>query len=295
ASFWQLAFPLAFVVGAVSSATAPAATMAIIRELRARGPLTTTLLAVVALDDGIAVIAFAVAVGVCEPLVKGVTGISVEAALLGPSVHIVLSLVLGLIVSAIPVYGGRVVRSREVELGLIFGTVMLCAGAALWLGLSPVIADMTLGFVVVNVMHRGDEHALLGDVETLLYTLFFVLAGLHFDLAVLSTAGAVAIVIAVSGGLGKYAGTVAGARLGHAPAVVGKYLGFALLPKAGVTVGLALLAAEQFPSFGPLLLNAVLAATIINELIAPPLSRYAITRAGEAYPPPREGRPTTSR
>ncbi len=283
APFWELAFPMALIVGAISSATAPAATMAIIRELRARGPLTTTLLAVVALDDGIAVIAFSLAVGVCVPLMQAGATSSIEAVVLEPAIHIILSVMLGLIASAIPVYGRPLIRGREAELALVFGTVMLCAGAAIALELSPIIASMMLGFIVVNVLRRSDEHSILGDIETLLYTLFFVLAGLHFDFSVLATAGVIAFVIAVSGGLGKYLGTVIGARLGGAPDTVKRYLGFALLPKAGVTVGLALLAANQFPSFGPLLLNAVLAATILNELVAPPLSRYAITKAGESH------------
>ena len=281
--FWKFAFPMGFVVGAISSATAPATTMAIIRELRARGPLTTTLLAVVALDDGIAVIAFALAVGVCAPLVQAGAAFSIEAVVLEPAIHIVLSVMLGLIASAIPVYGRPLIRGREAELALVFGTVMLCAGAAIFLDLSPIIANMMLGFITVNALRRSDEHSVLGDIETLLYTLFFVLAGLHFDFSVLATAGIIALVIAISGGAGKYFGTVIGAQLGGAPDTVKRYLGFALLPKAGVTVGLALLAAKEFPSFGQLLLNAVLAATILNELVAPPLSRYAITKAGESH------------
>ena len=123
---------------------------------------------------------------------------------------------------------------------------------------------------------------LLGDVESILYILFFVLAGLHFDISVLATAGVLALVIVVSRGVGKYGGTVIGATISSAPSALKHYLGLALLPEAGVTVGLALLAATEFPSFGELMLNAVLAATIINELIAPPLSRRALVKAGEA-------------
>ncbi len=284
APFWQFSFPLALIVGAISSATAPAATMAVVRELRAKGPLTTTLLAVVALDDGVAVVAFAVAVGVCTPLVAMDGGFSLYNMVAVPTLEILGSVGLGLLMAAGPVYVGRLVRSREGRLALVFGTVMLCSGLAIKLGLSLIMANMMLGFVVVNVLRRTDEPSVLGEMETILFTLFFVLAGLHFDLGVLSTAGLLALLIVVSRCTGKYGGTVLGATIAAAPAAVKRYLGLALLPKAGVTVGLALLAAVEFPSFGELLLNAVLASTIVNELVAPPLTRFAIMKAGEGHP-----------
>ena len=293
APFWQFSFPLALIVGAISSATAPAATMAIVRELRAKGPLTTTLLAVVALDDGVAVVAFAVAVGVCTPLVAMDGGFSFYNMVAVPVLEILGSVGLGLVMAAGPVYVGRLVRSREGRLALVFGVVMVCSGLAIKLGLSLIVANMMLGFVVVNVLRRTDEPSVLGEMETILFTLFFVLAGLHFDLGVLSTAGLLALVIVASRWAGKYGGTALGATIAGAPAPVKRYLGLALLPKAGVTVGLALLAAVEFPSFGGLLLNAVLASTIVNELVAPPLTRFAIVKAGEAHP--RESQVSASR
>ena len=280
--FWEFAFPLAFVVGAISSATAPAATMAIVRELKAKGPLTTTLLAVVALDDGVAVVAFAIALGVCTALVVPGTVVTVGVVLWGPLWHIVASMVLGAALTPLVMMGTRYVRGRDSQMALVFGTVLLCAGLCIWLDLSLIMANMMLGFVGVNVVRRSDEPSVIGEMETILYTLFFVLAGLHFDLAVLKTAGLLALVIVAARCLGKYSGTFAGATLAGAPEEIRKYLGFALLPKAGVTVGLALLAAAEFPTFGDLMMNAVLASTIVNELIAPPLTRYAIVKSGEA-------------
>lgn len=280
--FWEFAFPLAFVVGAISSATAPAATMAIVRELKAKGPLTTTLLAVVALDDGVAVVAFAIALGVCTALVVPGTVVTVGAVLWGPLWHIVASMALGAALTPLVVMGTRYVRGRDSQMALVFGAVLLCAGLCIWLDLSLIMANMMLGFVGVNVVRRSDEPSVIGEMETILYTLFFVLAGLHFDLAVLKTAGLLALVIVAARCLGKYSGTFAGATLARAPEEIRKYLGFALLPKAGVTVGLALLAAAEFPTFGDLMMNAVLASTIVNELIAPPLTRYAIVKSGEA-------------
>ena len=283
ATFREFAFPLAFVVGAISSATAPAATMAIVREAKAKGPLTTTLLAVVALDDGVAVVAFAIALGVSTTLVIPGAAVTAGTVLFEPLGHIVASIAVGAGLSPLVILGMRSVRGRDAQMALLFGAILLCGGLCLLLGLSLIMANMMLGFVVVNVLRRSDEPSVLGEMETILYTLFFVLAGLHFDLSVLGTAGVLALVIVGSRCVGKYGGTVLGATIAHAPEAVRRYLGFALLPKAGVTVGLALLAAAEFPAFGGLMMNAVLASTIVNELIAPPLTRMAISRAGEYY------------
>jgi len=105
---------------------------------------------------------------------------------------------------------------------------------------------------------------------------------LHFDLSVLKVAGVLALLIVLARCSGKYIGVRMGATISHAPDDVKNYLGLALLPKAGVTIGLILLASVQFPTFGVVMLNAVLASTILNELIAPPLTKYAIVKAGEA-------------
>ena len=281
--FREFAFPLAFVVGAISSATAPAATMAIVRELKAKGPLTTTLLAVVALDDGVAVVAFAIAVGVCSPLVIPGAVVTIGSVLWGPLWHILASIALGAALTPLIVVGTRYMRSRDTQMALVFGAVMLCAGLCVWLDLSLIMANMMLGFVGVNVVRRSDEPSVIGEMETILYTLFFVLAGLHFDMAVLKAAGLLALAIVAARCCGKYGGTFVGATVARAPEQIRKYLGLALLPKAGVTVGLALLAAAEFPSFGDLMMNAVLASTIVNELVAPPLTRMAISKAGESY------------
>ncbi|MHC4112209.1 MAG: cation:proton antiporter, partial [Planctomycetota bacterium] len=280
-TFWQSYFPMAFIIGAVSCATAPAATMAIVSEYKAKGPLSTTLLAVVALDDAIAVIAFAVATGISEPLVNGTDGISLYQTLGFPLLHIVESIAIGAAFAAALIYISRLARARKLLLVVVFGMVMLCAGISSHLGLSSILANMVVGFILVNKVRRKEIFLVLEDVEDALYAMFFVLAGLHFDLSVVGTAGILAVLIVLTRCLGKYAGTWMGARISGAPDSVRKYLGLALLPKAGVTIGLILLASRRFPSFGDVMLSAVLASTIINELIAPPLVKYAISKAGE--------------
>jgi len=280
-TFWQTYFPIAFIIGAVSCATAPAATMAIISEYKAKGPLTTTLLAVVALDDAIAVIAFAIASGICQPLVNAVS-MSFYQMLAVPLLHILEAVALGVIFAIALMYISRLVRTRELLLVVVFGMIMLCAGVSSYLGISSILANMVVGFIMVNKVKRKEMFLVVEEIEDVLYAMFFVLAGLYFDLSVLKVAGILALLIVLTRCSGKYVGTRAGAKISHAPDSVKRYLGLALLPKAGVTIGLVLLAALEFPTFGAVMLNAVLASTIINELIAPPLTKYAIFKAGEA-------------
>ena len=294
-TFWQTYFPMALIIGAVSCATAPAATMAIISEYKAKGPLTTTLLAVVALDDAVAVIAFAIASGVCQPLVGGASDVSLYQMVGVPFLHIVESVAIGAVFAFALMYIGRLVRTHELLLVVVFGMIMLCVGLTSYLGISSILANMVVGFIVVNKVKRGGLFSVVEEIEDVLYAIFFVLAGLHFDLSVLKVAGILALLIVLARCAGKYTGARTGAQISHAPYTVKKYLGLALLPKAGVTVGLVLLAALEFPTFGSLMLNAVLASTIINELIAPPLTKYAILKAGEAKVNlPEKGRETTA-
>jgi len=288
ATFTQTYFPMAFIVGAISCATAPAAIVAIINKYKAKGPFTTTLLAVVALDDAIAFIAFAIAVGVCQPLVSGVGGFSFYQMLGVPFLHIAQSIGIGAVFGFALIYIARLVRTRGLLLMVVFGMIMACIGVTNLLGVSLILANMTVGFIVVNRLKETEMFLALEGIEDVIFAMFFVLAGLHFDLGVMKIAGILAALIVLGRCFGKYFGTRAGATISHSSDAVRKYLGFALLPKAGVTLGLVLLAGRVFPTFGTIMMNAVLASVIINEIAAPPLARYAIIKAGEAHPAPEK-------
>ena len=283
ATFYQTYFPMAFIIGAVSCATAPAATIAVVNQYRAKGPFTTTLLAVVALDDAIAVIAFAIAVGIAQPLVNG-GGISGYQMFGVPFLEIAQSIGIGAAFAFALIYIAKLVRMRQLLLVVVFGMIMACIGVTNLLGISSILACMAAGFIVVNRVKKSEMFLVLEEIEDVIFAMFFVLAGLHFDLGVMKTAGIMAGLIVLGRCFGKYFGTRAGATISHASDSVKKYLGLALLPKAGVTIGLVLLAERAFPTFGGIMMNAVLASVIINELVAPPLTRYAIFKAGEAHP-----------
>ncbi len=284
ATLSQTYFPIALIIGAIASATAPGATMAVIQEYKASGPLTTTLLAVVALDDAIAVIAFAIALGISQPLVTGAGGISFYQMLGVPFLHIAEAIAIGTLFGFALIYIAKLVKMPDLLLVIVLGMIMLGDGVAELLGVSAILANMVAGFIVMNKAKKREMFLVVERIEEVVYVMLFVLAGLHFDLGAMKAAGILALLIVLGRYLGKYFGTRAGATISHAPGEVKKYLGLALLPQAGVALGLVLLAKRAFPTFGAIIVNAVLASVIINELITPPLAKYAIFKAGEAHP-----------
>lgn len=272
----------ALVVGAMCAATAPAAVLSVVREYRAHGPLTTVLLGVVALDDACAILLFAVAIN----LAAGIHGGEFvwNQLLLESFGKIALSVLAGG-AAGLFLYGLMRWFPRSGNLlGLVLGTLFVAAGACLSLGASPLLAAMMFGFVVANFVRNGqDAFHVVDQIEEPIFGLFFCLAGAHLNLSLLWVAGGLALVITLARLAGKMFGAAIGARLSGAPAVVTKYLGLALLPQAGVTVGLVLEAQERMENgLMDTLFTAVLAAVVINELLTPLAIRYALFAAGEA-------------
>jgi Kef-type K+ transport system membrane component KefB len=280
---WNTYLPLALVIGAISVATAPGAVLAIISEFKASGPFTTTLLGVIAIDDGLAIIFFAMAEAGARSLVHPEAPSCLQ--LLGCGLlEIALSLALGLAAGLFLESLARFIRRREALLMVILGVIFSVSGLASLYHLSPLLANMVVGGVIVNrAARRHDFFLAVEQIEEPLYGLFFALAGAHLDLSVLTFAGCLALAILVFRILGKQAGVWAGALMSQAPVVIRKYLGLGLFPQAGVSIGLVLIARDIFPNplVAGLLVNAVIGTVIINELIAPPLVKYALVRAGE--------------
>lgn len=274
---------MGIVGGAISLATAPAGTMAVIREYRAKGPLTTIMLSVVALDDGLAIVATAAALAMVSALVGG--GASVGQLFLGAAGEIVFSLGLGIVVAGGLIYIAMHTRRRAELLLVVFAAIIFCIGVAQLLHLSYLMANMALGFVVVNRMKdTGQMFSVVYDVEELLYAIFFTLVGAKLDLSLLASGGALAVLIVLGRMGGKFFGSALGATLSGAPPQVRQYLGLGLLPKAGVTVGLALLVGQdpRMAGISEIFINGILASTIINQLISPPLVKLALIKSGEA-------------
>jgi Kef-type K+ transport system membrane component KefB len=282
ATFMNNFLPMALIAGAIASATAPAVTMAVIREYKARGPFTTTLLAVVAIDDAIAVIAFAIAAGVAQSLVTGSGSVSLYQMLAAPGLEIAISIGIGTALGFALVYLTRLAKTRALLLAVVLGMILLCTGLANFLGVSLIMANMAIGFIVANRVESSEPVAAVESIEEVVFNVFFVFSGMHFDSSIVRTAGILALILFGVRFAGKYLGTVIGARISRASEEVKRYLGLALVPQAGVALGLALLAQKILPTLGHLLFNVVLGSVIINEIVAPPLTKHAIIKAGEA-------------
>ncbi|MDZ7642476.1 MAG: cation:proton antiporter [Desulfurivibrio sp.] len=277
----DLIFSAGLVLGAISAATAPAAVLAIIHELRAQGPLTTTLLGVVAIDDALTVLLFSAALTVTTSLLP-------EA---NPDAGHLLDAVWEIGGALAAGAGGGYLLSRfwrrekraEITLVITLGIILLVAGLALQLHWSYILALMMMGFTIGNLKRvSNDKFHQLSTLEEPLYCLFFALAGAHFDLTVLP--GSLLLGAALLAGrlAGKLGGTYLGASLTPTPTVVRKYLGSTLLPQAGLALGLIFLTRPYFPEpLYHIMLNGMLASIILNELGTPLMVKWALGQAGE--------------
>ncbi len=281
-SFVETYLPLALIIGAVSAATAPAAILAIVHEYNAKGPLTTTLLGVVALDDAVAIILYGFASTVVRTLTEG-GDFSIYRMATEPAIIILGSILIGTIIGFLLMGLTLWVKKKESFLVVILGAIFLCSGIAEHLKFSPLLANMMVGFLIVNKARNSNRlFQALENIEEPVFALFFTLAGAHFDLMVIKVAGILSFLIVVCRFSGKFIGAKVGAELSHAPTIVKKYLGYGLLPKAGVTLGLVFMAQPFMErEIFEIMANAVLGSVIINELVAPPFVKFALKSSGE--------------
>ncbi|PLX50474.1 MAG: sodium:proton antiporter [Desulfobulbaceae bacterium] len=274
--------PLLLILGGISVATAPAATMAVIHEMRAKGPLTTTLLGVVALDDALSIIIFSAALTIAGML----AGVDLEqsTALLRGGWQVGGALLIGALQGFLLSFFLTPSKRPEIIILLSLGAIFLVAGLANRLAFSPLLAAMTMAFVVTNrVQHSDDLFNKLDLIEETIFCLFFALAAAHFDLSVLTTSLGLGLILLVGRFAGKLAGTYAGGKISQAPPQVYRYLGFTLMPQAGLSLGLIFLARPILPAaLFDLALNAMLASILLNEIISPVLVKWSLVRAGES-------------
>ena len=217
-------------LGAICAATAPAAVLGVVHEYRARGPMTTVLLGVITLDDGITLVLFSMAGGIAFSL-GGKSVNLVHAGLIEPGKEIFLAILIGSVAGLLLRVAIPVVRRKGALLGITLGTIFLTTGIALSLNTSSLLACMTLGLVIVNIMKKPDVwFESVEKIEEPLFAMFFVLAGAHLKFDVLMAAGTLTLLILVTRTIGKLAGAYMGAVLSAAPVVVRTYLPFGLLP-----------------------------------------------------------------
>ncbi len=274
--------PLLLILGGISVATAPAATMAVIHEMRAKGPFTTTLLGVVALDDAMSIIIFSAALTIAG-MVVGVHPGQGNAFLQG-GWQVGGALLIGALQGFLLSFFLTPSKRPEIIILLSLGAVFLVAGLANRLDFSPLLAAMTMAFVVTNrVQHSDDIFNQLDLIEETIFCLFFALAAAHFDLTVLSTSLGLGLILLVGRFAGKLAGAYAGGKISQAPPQVYRYLGLTLMPQAGLSLGLIFLARPILPAaLFDLALNAMLASILLNEIISPVLVKWSLVRVGES-------------
>ena len=269
--------PMCVALGAIAAATAPAATLMVIRQYKARGPVSEMLLPVVAMDDALGLIAFAISMNIAQTLQSG-AAMTVQGMLVSPLLEIVGSVVLGAALGLLLSLLARFFRSRGNKLALTIAFVFLALALCdLW-GLSNLLCIMMIGAVMTNLCPAASVIIEQTDRFTPpLFLLFFVISGAELDLSVLPTVGLVGACYVVVRVLGKFLGS----RLVNAHPNVQKYLGFTLIPQAGVAIGMAQLALTRLPAYGSRIQAVVLAGTLIYELVGPVVTKLALSRAGE--------------
>lgn len=272
----------ALVIGAIASATAPASTIMIIKQYKAKGPVVDTLLPVVAMDDAIAIISFGVAFTIAKSFMKAGVEFSIVQAIFMPIWEILLALIVGFIFGFILCYMIPKIKGEDELLSAVIVSLFMAIGFAEFLNVSTLLVCMMVGITVSNLAHNSIRAiSIINRITPPIYIAFFTLAGVELDLGVLRYAGLMGIGYVVVRSLGKAIGASIGAKLTNADKMVQRYLGLTLLPQAGVAIGLSMIAQTVMPEFGTTIRTIILASTVIYELIGPVIAKTALVKAGE--------------
>ena len=296
-----LPLPAAIILGAIATATAPAATMMVIKQFKAKGPLTNILLPIVALDDAVGLIVFAVSFGIAKAVQSG--EIDLFSILVNPLLEIVCSLLLGAIfgfvLAKIMNIFHRYDRRICLALAFVFLTVAICMkdfhflGGRIHIAFSSLLTCMMLGTVFVNTTTEKRSVRVMDETDhwtNIVLITFFVISGAELELDVFLQIGVVitGIVYIITRSLGKYYGARISAKMVGCGDTIQKYLGITLLPQAGVALGMAVTATQLGGESGSLVRNITLFAVLIYELVGPLLTKIALIHAGEIQPENRK-------
>ena len=269
-----VSFEVAILLGCIASATAPAATMDTVIEANYKGPFAETLLSIVAFDDVWGLILFSIGIAVAAAISGmdgGLSPITIVAYELGGAV------ILGLLIGLPAAYLTGRIKPGQPILTEALGIVFVCGGLALLLDVSFLIASMVMGAVIVNLAkhHEYPFHA-IEDIEWPFMIIFFILAGALLDISGLKDIGLIGLIYIICRIIGKIVGALIGSKYSGADPLTRRWMGVALLPQAGVAMGMALVAASQFPDYRQLLLSVVISTTVFFEIIGPVFTRIAL-------------------
>lgn len=292
----KLPLSTCLILGAIATATAPAATLMVVNQYKAKGPLTDILMPIVALDDAVGLVVFAVSKGIASALVGG--ELTIISILVDPVIEIVGSLALGAALGWVFSLVEKYFNSNSKRLSLAVAFVALCAGLSklhfsfgngLTIGFSSLLVCMMCGTIFCNLCDFSEEIMLKTERWTgPVYVLFFVISGAELDLRVFADLAVVGIglVYIATRSAGKILGANVSARMMRCEPNICKYLGITLLPQAGVALGMSVTVAAEFGAQGAMIRNIVLFSVLIYELVGPMLTKMALTAAGDIRPKP---------
>lgn len=284
---------IALIFGSIATATAAAATVEVLREYHASGPVTTTLFAVVGLGDALAVTIYTFASLAAKSTLGGQRGIDITRILVEPFLEIFYGVAIGVAMGVLMTIIARKIRQRRAIMIIGLGAIIVCIGAANVMGASLILANMALGATMVNIprYRRTDIAEVIRDIDEPILMLFFVLVGAHLDVTKLGALGLTGLAYIILRSIGVMGGSWSGARLSHASPNVGKYLGLCLVPQAGIAIGLSIQAMNEFGVYGVagqqlgmMAVTVIAATTLILEILGAITMRHAIIKAGEATP-----------
>ena len=296
--FGLISLPAALVLGAIAAATAPAATLMVVKQYKAKGPVTDILLPVVALDDAVGLVIFAISFGVARTLSATGGAVNVLSIILEPIIEVVLSLLLGIIVGLLFTLTERFFHSRSKRLAVSVTFVMITVAISLidfheieeaiglHIAISPLLACMMLGTVFCNTCDFSEE--LMDRVDrwtSPLFILFFVLSGAELNFEIFGNVAViiVGIVYIITRSAGKLSGAFISSKMAGCDDNIVKYLGITLLPQAGVALGMAS-QAVSLGADGELVRSITLFAVLVYEIVGPFLTKIALTKAGDIKP-----------
>lgn len=279
---------LSILLGAIAAATAPAQTIMVINQYKAKGPLTSLLLSVVALDDAVALIGF----GFASTIVTAMNGKgdrSLVLSILDPFYQVLISAVIGFVLALVMKVLLKWFKKHSNRICVILGMVALTYYLATLLKGSSLLACMCLGAVLTNIIHDSDDVVKVSEGFTPpIYMMFFVISGAGFDVSALKSIGFIGIIYVVVRVIGKMLGSYVSGKITHQPDKVCKWLGPTLMPQAGVALGLIAVASSMVPDYAPQLRTVILCSTFIYSIIGPGVAKLSLVKAGEIVLPDKK-------
>jgi Kef-type K+ transport system membrane component KefB len=274
-------FAFSIVIASMSASTAPAATLLVIKQFNAKGPLTKTILPVVALDDVFGIISFGIAMSLAK-LSVGNHDVSIFEMFSGPFIEIGGSLLLGLGLGVLLSFVAKKSSSRDELQSMSLAAIGIATGLSTMLGFSSLLTCIMMGTTLVNMLHKAKRvFDSVSDFASPVYVLFFTLAGASLDLSILAKVGLMGVAYLFARAGGKALGAWIGARSVQASEVVKKYLSLALLPQGGVSIGLIVLVRQQLPEYSMAISTIIMFSVLIYEVSGPIFAKIAIEKAGE--------------